>query len=158
MGKKWKVVGDDGKPVEMFKAPKSLFDRLNDDSATLAMLKADMVNGYTVTDNANRAIVDLLYKVKETKNPEAKQYWADRIEAIHRALGMNSSMRDRVIRIEREYSNLYDRYYELLDKCKELEEKLGFYEDVDAPEPEPEIATETKKEESNEDNNDQWGF
>lgn len=127
---KWKTVSQPG-PVEVFKVPKTLFDKMNDDSVTHKMLMEDVLNSSSVIQEGNQAIVDLIYKVKDTRNKEAQKFWADRLEALMKVIGINSQMRDRLLGLREDYSKLYDRYFGLLDKVKELEEKLSKYENLD---------------------------
>lgn len=131
MGKsKWKTPKTEGH-VEVFKVPKSLYDKLNDESVTLKMLKDDIFNSTSVVHEGNAALIDMVEKVRGTNNESAKKFWADRLEAMMKVLGLNSHMRDRLVTLEIQYSNLYDKYYEMLDYCKALQEKLSKYENLD---------------------------
>lgn len=125
---KWKKQEVEG-VVETFTAPDSLFNLMVEENADFKLLVRDMISGSKVMDDGNKALLDLIYKVKGFgKNPEAQKFWADRLEALMKVNGLNSQMRDRLLLIESEYRKVYQMNSDLLDRVKELEARLATYE------------------------------
>jgi len=117
--------------VKVFKVPKSLYEIMNAESTDYKLLFREIVNSAQAVREANAAMVDMMFKVKDTGNEEAKKYWADRLEAVMKVIGLNSKMRDQLLLMQEDYNKLYDLYSEMRDRYKDLEEKLLKYESLE---------------------------
>lgn len=129
---KWKRAKSEDAPVKVFKVPEDLYSQLSEQSADYKLLLRNIVEGATKVRDAERAVVEMIYKVQDSNSSEeAKQFWMDRLEAIMIVMGLNSKARDQLMLMQEDYRKLYVGYSDMYDKVKELEEKLSKYENLE---------------------------
>ena len=116
---KWKTSKTTSK-VEVYSVPKAIVDELTLKSADHDLLIEELVTGAKQESHAQRALVDLLHKVKDTRNPEARKFWLDRLEAIMIVMSRSASLRDQLLLEKAKYNDLTRDYSDLAEKYRKL--------------------------------------
>lgn len=91
----------------------------------LKLLGRERLRDSYLEGECSSAWIEMMFKVKsQPDDSEARKFWEDRLNILHKLFDDRTEMLQEVIRLETEYQKLYMRYSEQVEVNKKLQENF----------------------------------
>ena len=101
------------------------FNYLIDRDTKLKLIGRKRLKDSFLEAECSSAWIEMMFKVKaQPDDSEARKFWEDRLNTIHKLFDERTEMMQELIRLETEYQKLYTRYAEQVSVNSKLQKEF----------------------------------